>query len=71
MESQKQMDIKRQRVDHTKKEIEEGDFFGRIALTVGRWKGCGCIDLIRREMREEDRAAKLAASKVTPRRTEM
>ena len=32
-------------------------FFERMVLTVGGWKGCGCIDLIRREMREKDRAA--------------
>eukprot|EP00957_Ditylum_brightwellii_P040701 3080951-Ditylum_brightwellii.AAC.1 len=32
-------------------------FFKRMALTVGGWKCCGCIALIRREMREKDRAA--------------
>jgi len=71
MESRKQMDTKRRRADHMKREIEEGNIFGRMALTVGGWKGCGCIDPIRREMREEDRAAKLAASKAASRRSEM
>mmetsp|Transcript_13124 Transcript_13124/g.19570 ORF Transcript_13124/g.19570 Transcript_13124/m.19570 type:complete len:329 (-) Transcript_13124:60-1046(-) len=46
MESRKQMDTKRRRADHMKREIEEGNIFGRMALTVGGWKGCGCIDPI-------------------------
>eukprot|EP00957_Ditylum_brightwellii_P127091 9689202-Ditylum_brightwellii.AAC.1 len=34
-----------------------------IELTVSGKKGCGYIDLIRREMRKEGRTSKLAASK--------
>eukprot|EP00957_Ditylum_brightwellii_P004982 379140-Ditylum_brightwellii.AAC.1 len=56
---------------HTKREVEEGDFFGRMALTVGGLKGCGCIDLIMREMREEDRVAKLVASRAASRCSEI
>eukprot|EP00957_Ditylum_brightwellii_P034102 2584586-Ditylum_brightwellii.AAC.1 len=54
-----------------KKEIEEGHIFGRMVLTVGRWEGCGCIDLIGREMKEEDRAAKLAAPEVASKHLEI
>eukprot|EP00957_Ditylum_brightwellii_P078591 5975056-Ditylum_brightwellii.AAC.1 len=54
-----------------KKEIEEGDFFGTMILTVGGWKCCGCIDPIRRGGKDEDRAAKLVASKEAQRHSDM
>jgi len=66
-----QRQINDRRAHHIKKANEEGNSWEKMKLVVGGWKGCGCIDPIRKEMKEEDEAAKVAAAKAASRRSEM